>query len=56
MMCKKKPALIFALPVFRFLDQIPTLFEPIFIYWTVTDEPPYKLDIIILNDSQVSYL
>ena len=56
MMCEKSAALICALEVFWFLPQKPTLFEPIFIYWTEKDKRPYSLDIMNLNDSQESYL
>ena len=56
LMWKKSPALICAREVFQFLDQKPTIFEPIFIHWTEAGKRQYYLDIMKLQDSQESYL
>ena len=56
LMWEKSPALICAWEVFQFVYQYPTIFEPIFIYWTEAGKCRYYLDIMKLNDSQESYL
>ena len=55
-MLEKNPALICAWEVFQFVHQKPTIFEPIFIYWTEAGKRRYYVDIMKLNDSQESCL
>jgi len=55
-MVGKIPALMCAWKVFQFVDQKPTHFELIFVFWTEAGKRLINLDIMSLNDSQESYL
>ena len=54
-MVGKNPALMCAWKVFQFVDQKPTHFELIFVFWMESGKRLINLDIMSLSDSQESY-